>query len=40
MRWYRLARDSLDYGPDEAAAYANVRYVKEMNRAALRWRTA
>jgi hypothetical protein len=33
--WYRFARTTLAYGHVEAAAYANVRYVEEMNRSAL-----
>lgn len=34
--WYRFARETLAYGHDEAVAYANLRYVEETNRAALR----
>jgi hypothetical protein len=30
--WYRLARDVLDYAPDESVSYANVRYVESRNR--------
>jgi hypothetical protein len=30
--WYRFARDVLGYAHDEAAVYANVRYVEELNR--------
>ena len=30
--WYRFARDTLGYAHDEAVAYANVRYVEELNR--------
>jgi hypothetical protein len=29
---YRFARDTLGYAHDEAAAYANVRSVEELNR--------
>jgi hypothetical protein len=36
--WYRFARDTLGYDHEEAAAYANVRYVEEINRDALRSR--
>jgi hypothetical protein len=32
--WYRFARDTLDHGHDEAVAYANLRFVEEMNRKA------
>jgi hypothetical protein len=38
--WYRFARDTLGYGHNEAVAYANVRYVEEMNRNARRSRAA
>lgn len=30
--WYRFARDTFEYGHDEAVAYANARYVEELNR--------
>jgi hypothetical protein len=30
--WYRFARDTLEVGHDEAVAYANARYVEELNR--------
>jgi hypothetical protein len=33
--WYRFARTTLVYGHAEAAAYANLRYVEEMNRSTL-----
>ena len=38
--WYRFARDTLGYSHNEAVAYANVRYVEETNRDALRSRAA
>jgi hypothetical protein len=38
--WYRFARDTLGYGHDEAVAYANLRFVEEMNRKAQRLRSA
>jgi hypothetical protein len=38
--WYRFARTTLAYGHVEAAAYANLRYVEETNRSALRSRRA
>jgi hypothetical protein len=34
--WYRFARETLGYSHQEAVAYANVRYVEETNRAAVR----
>ena len=34
--WYRFARGELGLGHDEAAEYANARYVEEQNRARLR----
>ena len=40
ISWYRFARETLQYGHDEAVAYANVRYVEETNRARLRDRAA
>ena len=30
--WYRFAREAFEYGHDEAVAYANARYVEELNR--------
>jgi hypothetical protein len=36
MEWYRLARRVLDYGHQEAADYANLRFVEESNRVSLR----
>jgi hypothetical protein len=30
--WYRFARDTLEVGHDEAVAYANARYLEELNR--------
>ena len=38
--WYRLARHTLELPHSEAAAYANARYLEEMNRQALRERQA
>ena len=38
--WYRFARTTLAYGHAEATAYANLRYVEETNRSALRSRSA
>ena len=38
--WYRFAREVLGYTHDEAVTYANVRYVEETNRGALRSRDA
>ena len=35
-QWYRFARDELGLLHDECVEYANVRYVEEQNRAALR----
>lgn len=32
LDWYRFARRQLDYGNDEAVAYANVRTVEDENR--------
>jgi hypothetical protein len=37
--WYRFARGTLDHGHDEAVAYANLRFVEEMNRKAQRLRS-
>jgi len=34
--WYRFAREELELEHDEAAEYANARYVEEQNRARLR----
>ena len=34
--WYRFAREELGLEHDEAAEYANARYVEEQNRARLR----
>ena len=34
--WYRLARYSLACRHEEAVQYANLRFVEEQNRAALR----
>ena len=38
--WYRLARKTLGYTRKEAAEYANLRFVEEQNRAAMRRSTA
>jgi hypothetical protein len=38
--WYRFARAAFDYGHDEAVAYANARYVEELNRQTLHRRAA
>ena len=38
--WYRFAREAFDYGHDEAVAYANARYVEELNRRTLDRRAA
>jgi hypothetical protein len=34
--WYRFARHELGYAHDESAEYANLRFVEEQNRDALR----
>jgi hypothetical protein len=34
--WYRLARFTVACSHDEAVQYANLRFVEEQNRAALR----
>jgi hypothetical protein len=34
--WYLFARDELGYAHGESAEYANLRYVEEQNREALR----
>jgi hypothetical protein len=34
--WYRFARQELGYAHDESAEYANLRFVEEQNRDALR----
>jgi hypothetical protein len=34
--WYRFAAEELGYGHDECVEYANLRYVEEQNREALR----
>jgi hypothetical protein len=34
--WYRFARDELGFAHDESAEYANLRFVEEQNRDALR----
>jgi hypothetical protein len=34
--WYLFARDELGYAHGESAEYANLRYVEEQNRDALR----
>jgi hypothetical protein len=31
--WYAFARETLEYGTDEAIAYANLRHVEDVNRA-------
>ena len=31
--WYAFARETLEYEPHEAIAYANLRYVEDLNRA-------
>ena len=31
--WYAFARETLEYDPEEAIAYANLRYVENLNRA-------
>ncbi len=36
--WYRFARDKLGFRHDECVEYANLRYVEQQNRAALRER--
>ena len=36
--WYRFARDELGYEHAERVEYANLRYVEDMNHAALRRR--
>jgi hypothetical protein len=36
IKWYRLARRVLDYEHQEAADYANLRFVEEGNRVRLR----
>jgi hypothetical protein len=36
--WYRFARDEFGYEHDECVEYANLRFVEEQNRAALRAR--
>ena len=38
--WYRFARGTLGLTHLEAAAYADARYLEEMNRRALRGRSA
>ena len=38
--WYRFARRELGLGKSEARWYANVRYVEERNREALRAKRA
>jgi hypothetical protein len=30
--WYRFARETLGYEPQEATEYANLRYAEELNR--------
>jgi hypothetical protein len=32
--WYRFARETLGYEPQEATEYANLRYTEELNRSA------
>jgi hypothetical protein len=32
--WYRFARETLEYGPQEATGYANLRFAEELNRRA------
>ena len=34
--WYRFARDELELDHGESAEYANLRFVEEQNRDALR----
>jgi hypothetical protein len=34
--WYRFARQELGFAHDESAEYANLRFVEEQNRDALR----
>jgi hypothetical protein len=34
--WYRFAQRELGYAHDESAEYANLRFVEEQNRDALR----
>jgi hypothetical protein len=34
--WYRFARQTLEYGHDEAVSYATLRTVEESNRELLR----
>ena len=34
--WYRFARTELGFAHDEGAEYANLRFVEEQNRDALR----
>lgn len=36
--WYRFAREALGGTHDESVEYANLRFVEEQNRAALRAR--
>jgi hypothetical protein len=36
--WYRFARDELGLAHDERVEYANLRFVEEQNRDALRRR--
>lgn len=38
--WYRFARSEFGYGHDESVEYANLRFVEEQNRGALRARQA
>ena len=38
--WYRFARETLEYGHEEAVVYANLRTVEELNRRTLRKRRA
>ena len=38
--WYRLARRELEYSHEEAAAYANVRTVEDLNHRGLSARRA
>jgi len=40
IEWYRFAREKLEYGHEEAAVYANLRTVEELNRRVLRERRA
>jgi hypothetical protein len=36
MDWYRFARHQLGYEHGEAVAYANIRFVEDANKLALR----